>query len=136
MPEIITLSAEPRARAGKGAARATRRAGRVPGIVYGDNKEPVPISLEPRELAARSGAARVFRNTWSMISVDGATHRTLPREVQYHPVTDAPLHVDFHAGRRRARRSRSRCRSSSSIRNSRRGCAAAASSTSSATASR
>jgi large subunit ribosomal protein L25 len=41
MPEITTLSAEPRARAGKGAARAARRVGRVPGIIYGDNKEPV-----------------------------------------------------------------------------------------------
>ena len=94
MPEMISLSAEPRSRAGKGAARATRRAGRVPAIVYGDNKEPVLISLEPRELArvlARPG----FFNHLVEISVDGATHRTLPREVQYHPVTDAPLHVDF-----------------------------------------
>ena len=38
MPEIISLSAEPRPRAGKGATRATRRSGRVPGIVYGDNQ--------------------------------------------------------------------------------------------------
>ena len=51
MPELISLSAEPRLRAGKGPARATRRAGRVPAIVYGDDKEPMPISLEPRELA-------------------------------------------------------------------------------------
>ena len=51
MPEIISLAAELRERAGKGAARATRRAGRVPGIIYGDGKEPVAISLEPRELA-------------------------------------------------------------------------------------
>ena len=83
-----------RPRAGKGAARATRRAGRVPAIVYGDNKEPALISLEPRELArvlARPG----FFDHLVEISVDGATHRTLPREVQYHPVTDAPLHVDF-----------------------------------------
>lgn len=94
MPEIISLSAEPRLRAGKGAARATRRAGRVPAIVYGDNKEPVSISLEPRELGrvlARPG----FFNHLVEISVDGTTHRTLPREVQYHPVTDAPLHIDF-----------------------------------------
>ena len=94
MPEMINLSAEPRLRAGKGPARATRRAGRVPAIVYGDNKEPVLISLEPRELSrvlARPG----FFNHIVEISVEGATHRTLPREVQYHPVTDAPLHIDF-----------------------------------------
>jgi large subunit ribosomal protein L25 len=94
MPEVISLSAEPRLRAGKGAARAMRRAGRVPAIVYGDDREPAMISLEPRELGrllARPG----FFNHLVEISVDGTTHRTLPREVQYHPVTDAPLHIDF-----------------------------------------
>src|SRR5438477_2738567 len=94
MPEIISLNAEPRARAGKGATRATRRAGRVPAIVYGDKKEPVLISLEPRELGRALNRPGFF-NHLVEISIDGATHRTLPREVQYHPVSDAPLHVDF-----------------------------------------
>ena len=94
MPEMISLSAEPRPQAGKGAARATRRAGRVPAIVYGGDDEPALISLEPRELS-RCLARPGFFNHLVEISVDGATHRTLPREVQYHPVTDAPLHVDF-----------------------------------------
>ena len=94
MPEIISLNAEPRARAGKGATRATRRAGRVPAIVYGDKKEPVLISLEPRELARALNRPGFF-NHLVEISIDGATHRTLPREVQYHPVSDAPLHIDF-----------------------------------------
>jgi large subunit ribosomal protein L25 len=94
MPEMISLSAEPRPQAGKGAARATRRAGRVPAIVYGGGDEPALISLEPRELM-RCLARPGFFNHLVEISVDGAAHRTLPREVQYHPVTDAPLHVDF-----------------------------------------
>lgn len=94
MPEIISLSAEPRLRAGKGATRATRRGGRVPAIVYGDKQEPVLISLEPRELA-RALARPGFFATLADIVVDGATHRTLPRDVQYHPVSDAALHVDF-----------------------------------------
>ena len=94
MPEIISLSAEPRTRAGKGAARATRRLGRVPAIVYGDKAEPALISLEPRELA-RALAKPGFFATLVDISVDGATHRTLARDVQYHPVSDAALHVDF-----------------------------------------
>jgi len=94
MPEMISLSAESRARAGKGAARATRRLGRVPAIVYGDKKEPALISLEPRELG-RHLARPGFFNHIVEISVDGATYRTLPREVQYHPVSDMPLHVDF-----------------------------------------
>jgi large subunit ribosomal protein L25 len=94
MPEIISLDAERRQRAGKGAARATRRAGRVPAIVYGDSKEPVPVSLDPRELA-RCLARPGFFNHLVELTLDGERHRTLPREVQYHPVSDAPLHVDF-----------------------------------------
>jgi len=94
MPEIISLNAEPRAGVGKGAARATRRSGRVPGVIYGDGKEPTPISLEPRELSRvinRSG----FFATIVDVTVDGGVQRTLAREVQYHPVTDNALHVDF-----------------------------------------
>lgn len=94
MPEIITLSAELRERAGKGAARAIRRQGRVPAIVYGDRKEPVTISLEPRELG-RALAREGFFAHLVDIQLDGTTHRTLPRDIQYHPVTDKPLHVDF-----------------------------------------
>jgi large subunit ribosomal protein L25 len=94
MPEILTLSAELRDRAGKGAARATRRAGRVPGIVYGGGGEPVAISLEPQELS-RALARRGFFATLVDLKLDGSVQRTLPREVQYHPVTDKPLHVDF-----------------------------------------
>ena len=94
MPEIMSLSAEPRERAGKGAARATRREGRVPAIVYGDKQEPVLISLEPRELG-RAVARPGFFATLVDIQLDGTTHRTLPRDIQYHPVTDKPLHADF-----------------------------------------
>src|SRR6516165_11920540 len=94
MPEITTLSAERRARAGKGAARATRRTGRVPGIIYGGDRDPMLISLEPRELS-RALAKRGFLATVIEVRMDDAVHRTLPRDVQYHPATDAPLHVDF-----------------------------------------
>jgi large subunit ribosomal protein L25 len=94
MPEITTLSAERRARAGKGAARATRRMGRIPGIIYGGDRDPMLISLEPRELS-RALAKRGFLATVIEVRMDDAVHRTLPRDVQYHPATDAPLHVDF-----------------------------------------
>jgi len=94
MPEIMSLSAQPRERAGKGAARATRRQGRVPAIVYGDKQEPVLVSLEPRELG-RALARPGFFATLVDIQLDGTTHRTLPRDIQYHPVTDTPLHADF-----------------------------------------
>jgi large subunit ribosomal protein L25 len=94
VPDITSLNAERRARAGKGAARATRRMGRVPGIVYGGNQDPLLISLEPRELSSAL-ARRGFLAALVDVKVDGVVERTLPREVQYHPVTDKPLHVDF-----------------------------------------
>jgi large subunit ribosomal protein L25 len=94
MTEITTLTAEPRARARKGAARAARRMGRVPGIIYGDNRDPVLISLEPRELS-RALARRGFLATLVDVKLGDSAHRTLPRDVQYHPATGAPLHVDF-----------------------------------------
>jgi len=94
VPEITSLNAERRASAGKGAARATRRMGRVPGIIYGGNQDPVLISLEPRELSS-AVAKRGFLAMLVDVKLNGAVERTLPREVQYHPVTDKPMHVDF-----------------------------------------
>jgi large subunit ribosomal protein L25 len=94
MPEIATLGAEPRGHAGKGAARALRRRGRVPAIVYGGGEMPAPISLDPGELS-RLLARRAFFATLVDLEIEGKRHRTLPREVQYHPVTAVPLHVDF-----------------------------------------
>jgi large subunit ribosomal protein L25 len=94
MPEITTLSAERRAQAGKGAARATRRMGRVPGIIYGGDRDPMLISLDPRELS-RALTKRGFLAMVVEVRVDDDVHRTLPRDVQYHPATDEPLHVDF-----------------------------------------
>jgi large subunit ribosomal protein L25 len=94
MPEITSLSAERRALTGRAVARATRRIGRVPGIIYGGDQEPIPISLELRELS-RVLAKRGFLATVVEVKMDDAVHRTLPRDVQYHPATDEPLHVDF-----------------------------------------
>jgi large subunit ribosomal protein L25 len=94
MPEITTLSAERRLRAGKGATRATRRMGRVPGIIYGGDRDPMLISLDPRELS-RALTKRGFLAMVVEVRVDDDVHRTLPRDVQYHPATDEPLHVDF-----------------------------------------
>jgi len=94
MTEIVTLEAEVRDRAGKGAARATRRAGRIPAVIYGDKKEPLMISLDPKLFGRQLHRPGFFSHLFD-ISVDGTKHRTLPRDVQLHPVTDEPLHVDF-----------------------------------------
>ena len=94
MSEQLTLSAETRERAGKGASRAMRREGRVPAVIYGQKQDPIAIHVEEKALAkALSGGH--FMNTIVMIDVGGNQTRTLPKDVQFHPVTDRPMHVDF-----------------------------------------
>ncbi|WP_019832218.1 50S ribosomal protein L25/general stress protein Ctc [Sphingomonas sp. PR090111-T3T-6A] len=94
MSDQLTLSAETRDRAGKGASRHLRREGRVPAVIYGDNKEPVSIHVNERELMKALNTGH-FMNSVVMIEGAGAAIRTLPKDVQLHPVTDRPLHVDF-----------------------------------------
>ena len=94
MSEQLTLSAETRDRAGKGAARMLRRQGRVPAVVYGNKEEPLAIHLEEK-LLVKALSTGHFMNSVVMIDAGGATTRTLPKDVQFDPVSDRPLHVDF-----------------------------------------
>jgi len=94
MSEQLTLSAETRERAGKGASRYLRREGRVPAVVYGNNEEPLSIHVEEKALV-RALSGGHFMNSVVMIDAGAAPVRTLPKDVQFHPVTDRPLHVDF-----------------------------------------
>ena len=88
------LTATPRDRAGKGAARSLRREGRVPGVIYGHAREPQPLSVDTREfehlLEGIAAGATVIE-----LDLGGTTTRTLIREIQRHPVKRALLHVDF-----------------------------------------
>jgi large subunit ribosomal protein L25 len=94
MSEQLTLPAEARERAGKGASRALRRDGRVPAVIYGDKKEPVSVHVEEKLLSKMLSTGH-FMNTVVMIDAAGTSHRTLPKDVQFHPVTSRPIHVDF-----------------------------------------
>lgn len=94
MADVITFPATARERAGKGAARATRRAGHVPAVVYGAKEPPVLIAIDPKLLKQYVGHSGFFTRLVD-IQLDGKNHRVLPRDVQYHPVTDQPIHVDF-----------------------------------------
>jgi large subunit ribosomal protein L25 len=94
MSEQLTLSAETRDRAGKGASRAMRREGRVPAVVYGNKEEPLSIHVEEKALVKMLSTGH-FMNSVVMIDHPGGQARTLPKDVQFHPVTDRPLHVDF-----------------------------------------
>lgn len=89
-----TLAAEARAKAGKGAARAVRREGKVPAVVYGDNKEPLLISIAERVLVKELSNKKFFTHLCDL-TVDGKTYLVLPRDVQLHPVNDRPEHADF-----------------------------------------
>lgn len=94
MSEQLTLAAALRERGGKGASRAMRREGRVPAVVYGEKQEPLTIHVEEKVLVKALSTGH-FMNTVVMIDVDGRKSRTLPKDVQFHPVTDRPIHVDF-----------------------------------------
>ena len=94
MSDALTLPAETRERAGKGASRALRREGRVPAVIYGGKEEATPIHVEAKELIRQLGTGH-FMNSIVMIDVGGKSVRTLPKDVAFHPVTDLPLHADF-----------------------------------------
>lgn len=94
MATVKELKATARPSVGKGAARAERRAGRVPGVIYGDSQPPLPISVEDRELRQRITAGR-FLTTILDITLDGKNHRVIPRDFHLDPVRDFPIHVDF-----------------------------------------
>src|SRR5256885_6112364 len=91
---VKELKATARPKSGKGAARAERRAGRVPGVIYGNNQPPLPISVEDRELRQRILAGR-FLTTIYDIDLAGKKHRVIPRDFHLDPVRDFPIHVDF-----------------------------------------
>jgi large subunit ribosomal protein L25 len=94
MATVKELKATTRPAGGKGAARAVRRAGRVPGVIYGNNQPPQPISVDDIELRLRIQAGR-FLTTIYDIELDGKKHRVIPRDFHLDPVRDFPLHVDF-----------------------------------------
>ena len=94
MADIKQLSASARPNAGKGAARAVRREGRVPAVIYGDKKDPETISLDFNTLTKLVDTG-TFLSTLIEIEVEGKTTRVIPRDLQLDVVRDFPLHVDF-----------------------------------------
>jgi large subunit ribosomal protein L25 len=94
MATVKELKATARPKSGKGAARAERRAGRVPGVIYGNNQPPTTISVDDAELRQRILAGR-FLTTIYDIDLEGKKHRVIPRDFHLDPVRDFPLHVDF-----------------------------------------
>lgn len=94
MSEEIILSADVKERAGKGAARATRREGKVPAVIYGDKQSPVMVALAANEVKALINRPGFFSHIMK-IDAGGTKHQVLARDVQLDPVKDFPIHIDF-----------------------------------------
>ena len=94
MADMIEMKATARPRAGKGAARAVRREGKIPAVIYGDKKDPETIALDENELWKIVTKGK-FLSSVFMIDLDGRKLKVLPRDVQVDPVKDRPVHVDF-----------------------------------------
>ena len=94
MSDITTISASERERVGKGSARAARRAGLVPAVIYGDKKDTVGITMESREVTKIVHQPGIFGRLLE-IDVAGKKSTVLTRDIQFHPVTDTIMHMDF-----------------------------------------
>jgi large subunit ribosomal protein L25 len=94
MSDVLTVSAELRERAGKGASRELRKQGRVPAVIYGNNKDPISIHLEEKLIIKYLNTGTFF-DSEILVEVNGESIRTLPKDLQFHPVNDRPLHIDL-----------------------------------------
>ncbi|MDP6219544.1 MAG: 50S ribosomal protein L25/general stress protein Ctc [Alphaproteobacteria bacterium] len=94
MSDMTTISASERERVGKGSARAARRAGLVPAVIYGDKKNPVGITMEAREITKIVNQPGIFGRLLE-IDVAGTKSTVLTRDIQFHPVSDVVMHLDF-----------------------------------------
>ena len=94
MAEVNSIPASPRVAAGKGSARQARRDGLVPAVIYGNKEDPIMLTMERRLVVQQLENPQFFIQLVD-VEIDGTKHRVLPRDVQFHPVTDAPMHIDF-----------------------------------------
>lgn len=89
-----SLNAKPRSDTGKGVARKLRAAGEVPGIIYGHGREPQGLTVNAREFNRLAERIRIT-STVIELAIDGKVAKTLIRELQRHPISRQPLHIDF-----------------------------------------
>ncbi|MES2253179.1 MAG: 50S ribosomal protein L25/general stress protein Ctc [Pseudomonadota bacterium] len=94
MPLSHILEAQERTASGTGSARAIRRAHLVPAILYGGEAEPMMVAVNEKQLNKECNTAGFFSRIFTL-NVNGKNHQVLAKDVQLHPVSDAPLHVDF-----------------------------------------
>lgn len=95
MAERNLIKGLQREQVGTGGARALRREGRLPAIIYGAQRDPLSITVDPRDVNRSLVEGGFFSTVFDIEMGTGEAEQVLPREVQYHPVTDRPMHVDF-----------------------------------------
>ncbi|MCC3861001.1 50S ribosomal protein L25/general stress protein Ctc [Pseudemcibacter aquimaris] len=88
------IKAEVRTKAGKGSSRAMRREGRLPAVIYGDKKDAVSISVDRVEIVKQMNTGSFLSTTYD-VEVEGKKEMVIPRDVQLHPISDWPMHIDF-----------------------------------------
>jgi large subunit ribosomal protein L25 len=93
--ELFSLTTELRTNTGNGPARRVRARGMIPAVFYGRGIEPVSLSVAPKDLT-HALTTPYRRNALLKIEIGGETHIALVRELQVHPVTRKPLHVDLY----------------------------------------
>ncbi len=91
----IVLNVEVRERTGKGGAREARRQGKIPGVLYGGELKPVAISLDRREVNKAMNSGKFLAHTLE-INHKGEMQMVFAQDVQFHPVTDEPTHMDLY----------------------------------------
>jgi large subunit ribosomal protein L25 len=94
MSDTIQMSATKRDRAGKGSARAARRSGLSPAVIYGGKTAPETININDNSFRKLMSQPGIMSHVIAL-EVGGKTTNVLTRDIQFHPVTDIPLHVDF-----------------------------------------
>jgi len=95
MSELHTLDVAVRDRAGKGSARAARREGKIPAVIYGDKKPSEMVTLGRNQLARLMNRGEFVGKLFQVTVPGGEEQRVLVRDLQKDPVTDEPVHVDL-----------------------------------------
>ncbi len=95
MSDQIKISAQPRTDAGKGASRRLRRAGKVPGIIYGGGSEPQSLTLDANELGKALQHEAFFSQVLAVAIEGGAVEQAVVRDMQRHPATERVVHIDL-----------------------------------------
>lgn len=94
MSDNLNLSATKRDRAGKGSARAARRSGLIPAVIYGGKIAPETININANTFTKMMNQPGIMSNVIKL-EVEGKSTDVLARDIQFHPVNDRPLHIDF-----------------------------------------